>query len=63
MSDADAQIRSVVAELRTIAERLRSPELPDEEAERLAREAADLVARAGRELDRALGERAGEPPE
>jgi hypothetical protein len=49
--------------LREIAERLRDPELGEEEAEALAREAADLVGRASSELEVALREaRAGEGP-
>ena len=56
MSDPAGEIKAITAELRTIAERLRVPELADEEAERLAREAADLVARAGNELERAQSE-------
>jgi hypothetical protein len=53
MSDPAGEIEAITAELRTIADRLRSPDLGDEDAERLAREAADLVARAGNELERA----------
>jgi hypothetical protein len=45
--------------LREIAERLREPEVSDEEAEGLAREAADLVARASAEIDRSLREASG----
>ncbi|CAN5529039.1 hypothetical protein BH10ACT11_BH10ACT11_02580 [soil metagenome] len=45
---------ALAARLRELASQLRSPELADEEAERLAREAADLVAQAGNEIDRAL---------
>jgi hypothetical protein len=44
------------ARLREIAERLRDPELPEAEAERLAREAADLVGRASSEIERAMRE-------
>jgi hypothetical protein len=44
------------ARLREIAERLRDPDLSDEEAERLAREAADLVGQASSEIERALRE-------
>jgi hypothetical protein len=40
--------------LREIAERLRDPGLGEEEAEALAREAADLVAQASAELETAL---------
>jgi hypothetical protein len=36
--------------------RLRDPELPDAEAEALAREAAELVAQAAGEIDRAARE-------
>jgi hypothetical protein len=42
--------------LREIAARLRDPELPDQEAEGLAREAAELVSKAGSEIERALRE-------
>lgn len=42
--------------LREIAGRLRDPELPEEEAEALAREAADLVSKAGSEIEAALRE-------
>jgi hypothetical protein len=42
--------------LREIAARLGDPELPEEEAEGLAREAADLVSRAGSEIESALRE-------
>jgi hypothetical protein len=42
--------------LREIAARLRDPELSEEEAEGLAREAAELVSKAGSEIERALRE-------
>ena len=42
--------------LREIAARLRDPDLPEEEAEGLAREAAELVSRAGSEIESALRE-------
>ena len=42
--------------LREIAARLRDPDLPEEEAESLAREAADLVSKAGSEIEGALRE-------
>jgi len=49
--------------LRAIAARLRDPELPESEAEALAREAADLVARASTEIETSLREaRAEEGP-
>ncbi len=43
-------------ELRVIAEKLRDPEIGDELAATLAREAAELVSRAGNEIDRAARE-------
>jgi hypothetical protein len=42
--------------LREIAARLRDPDLPEEEAEGLAREAAELVSKAGAEIESALRE-------
>jgi hypothetical protein len=42
--------------LREIAERLRDPELGEDEAEGLAREAADLVGQASSEIETALRE-------
>ncbi|MEK6271373.1 MAG: hypothetical protein AABM42_01835 [Actinomycetota bacterium] len=42
--------------LREIAARLRDPDLPEEEAEGLAREAAELVSRASSEIESALRE-------
>jgi hypothetical protein len=56
-----ADIDAIAARLREIASRLRSPELPEGEAEAIAREAADLVGRAGNEIDRALKPRSEEP--
>ncbi|MEK6327943.1 MAG: exodeoxyribonuclease VII small subunit [Actinomycetota bacterium] len=44
------------ARLREIAARLRDPQLPEEEAEGLAREAAELVSKAGAEIESALRE-------
>ena len=60
MSDALDEIRAAAARLGELAERLRDPELRDEQAAELAREAAELVGRAGNEVDRALREAAGE---
>ena len=54
--DASAEVRRIAAQLGELAERLRDPGLADESAEALAREAAELVSRAGTELDRALRE-------
>ena len=42
--------------LREIAERLRAPGLGDDEAVKLAREAADLAGEAGAAVERALAE-------
>jgi len=42
--------------LRESAARLRYPDLPEEEAESLAREAAELVSKAGSEIESALRE-------
>ena len=53
-------VESASVRLREIAERLRDPGLPAAEAEALAREAADLLARASAELERALRESPGE---
>jgi hypothetical protein len=41
----------IAERLRQIADRLRSPEVGEEEAEALAREAADLVGRASAEIE------------
>jgi hypothetical protein len=56
---AAEEIARISSRLREIAERLRAPDLAEEDADGLAREAADLVARAGNELDRAVAEGAG----
>jgi methyl-accepting chemotaxis protein len=50
------EIAQIAERLRELSTRLRDPELPDEEAEALAREAAELAARGGTEIDRALRE-------
>jgi hypothetical protein len=49
---AAEEIDRISTRLREIAERLRSDDPEGEPADELAREAADLVARAGNELDR-----------
>ena len=54
MSDALASIRAAAARLRELSEQLRSPDLGDEEAAELAREAAAVVSEAGNDVDRAL---------
>ena len=58
MSDESEGVGAISARLREIAERLRDDELSDADAEELAREAADLVARAGNEIERLLREAA-----
>jgi hypothetical protein len=57
------EVARIADRLRELSTRLRDPELADEEAEALAREAADLAARGGTEIDRALRQIAerGEP--
>jgi hypothetical protein len=52
--DAAEQVAAASMRLREIAERLGAADLADEEAEDLAREAADLVGRASNEIERAL---------
>jgi hypothetical protein len=59
--DRAAEVEAITARLREIAARLRDPELPEAEGGELAREAADLVSRAGNEIDRALRGPAEEP--
>ena len=62
MSDPAAEIRAAAEKLRELSERLRSPELGDEQVAELAREAAAVVSEAGNEVDRALREvDAGDP--
>ena len=49
-------MRELAAKLGELAEQLRDPEVGDEQAAELAREAAELVSEAGNEIDRALRE-------
>jgi hypothetical protein len=49
-------VRALATQLSAIAEKLRDPEIGDEQAAALAREAAELVSEAGNEIDRALRE-------
>jgi predicted transcriptional regulator len=60
VSGAD-EIRGLSDRLRELADQLRDPELPDERAAELAREAAELVSRAGNEIDRTLREGESKP--
>ena len=55
MSHAE-DVRALAEQLSEIAEKLRDPEIGDEQAAALAREAAELVSQAGNEIDRALRE-------
>jgi hypothetical protein len=55
-ADPVAAIRADAERLRELAERLDDPELADEQAAELAREAAELVGRAGNAIDRVLNE-------
>jgi len=52
----------LVERLREIAKRLRDPDLGEDQVEALAREAADLVARASSEIETALRETRSEGP-
>ena len=51
-----AELERIAARLRELGERLGAPELSDEEAESLAREAADLATEGGGALDAKLRE-------
>lgn len=59
MSDAIEEIRAAAERLRELAQRMRDPEVGDEQASELAREAAELVSRTSNEIDRALREAGG----
>ena len=56
MSDQAARVRELAAKLGELSTQLRDPEVGDERAAELAREAAELVSEAGNEIDRALRE-------
>ena len=60
MSEPLEEIRAASERLRELAERLRDPEVDDEQAAELAREAAELVSRTGNEIDRALRDAGGD---
>jgi hypothetical protein len=63
MSD---EIQAMAERLRELSDKLRDPGLPEEEAERLAREAADIAARGGAAIDerlRELAERGAPDPD
>jgi hypothetical protein len=48
------EIQAMADRLRELSARLADPDLPDEEAQELAREAADLAARGGVLIDERL---------
>jgi hypothetical protein len=54
VSEPLAEIRGATERLRELSDRLRDPELGDEQAAELAREAAEVVSAAGNEIERAL---------
>jgi hypothetical protein len=56
------EIKAAAARLRELSERLADPDLPDAEAEELAREASELAARGGALLDERLRSLAEESP-
>jgi len=60
MSEPLDEIRNASQRLREIADRLRDPEVGDEQAAELAREAAELVSRTSNDIDRALREAGGD---
>lgn len=63
MSD---EIQAMAERLRELSEKLRDPGLAEEDAERLAREAADLAAQGGAAIDvrlRELAERGSPDPD
>ena len=51
---SDGSVGAIAARLEEIAAELRTAKLADERAAELAREAADLVGRAGNEIERSL---------
>jgi hypothetical protein len=59
MSEPLDEIRDATQRLRELSDRLGDPEVGDETAAELAREAAELVSRAANEIDRALREADG----
>lgn len=53
------ELDHLAARLNELAAQLRDPSLPDERVEEIAREAADLAAEAGSQVDAALRDAAG----
>jgi hypothetical protein len=60
VTDPLDELRGAAERLRELAERLRDPDVADEQAAELAREAAAVVSQAGNEIDRALREDSGQ---
>ncbi len=60
MTDRATELSGLATRLAALAERLADEQTHDEEAVALAREAAELSARAGQTIDSALGELAHE---
>ena len=56
----EAELSGMTARLREIAEELRAEGTSDEQAEALAREAAELVGEAGNQIERALRQASAE---
>ena len=56
------EIKAAAKRLRELSERLGDPELSDEDAEALAREASELAARGGSLLDEQLRRLAEQSP-
>jgi hypothetical protein len=58
-----SHLDQIAVRLREISQQLADPSIEDERAEQLAREAGELAAEAGSEVDRRLSEAAsGETP-
>ena len=60
MTDGATELAGFATRLATLAERLADEQTPDEEAVALAREAAELSAKAGQTIDSTLAELAQE---
>jgi hypothetical protein len=56
VSDPATRVRELASQLGELSRQLADPEVGDERAAELAREAAELVGEAGNEIDRALRE-------
>jgi hypothetical protein len=60
VTDPADRVRELAARLAEISQQLGDPDVGDERAAELAREAAELVSQAGNEIDRALRETEGD---